>query len=191
MAKSRKKRTYNFASGHLFVGNQYCYRTKYKRGVHLNKKHKGYGPQTVKRLNNLDFKRITRSNQDGRSYRITGTDVSNTDNNVMLLRPKKETRTAMCEKYLTADKSYSADSAVDSEGNDEMRLLSPNKVTLMWNSCIKQHENQNSGSCKDIALYVHKEKKKGLCWEQQLACKNCSYESSTHKLYDEVKTKTR
>lgn len=188
MAKSRKKRTYNFAPGHLFVGNQYCYRTKYRRGVHLNKKHKESGPQTVKRLSNLDFKRITKLNQDGRSFRITGTDVCDSQNNVMLLRPKRETRTTMCEKYLKAEKS---NSAVDSDGHDEMRLLSPNKVTLMWNKCFKEHENQKFSSCKEVALYVQKENKKGLCWEQRLACKNCSYESSTHKLYDEVKTRTR
>jgi len=188
MVNSRKKRKYYFGHNHVFLGNQFCYRTKYKRGVHLNKKHKAYGPQTVKRLNKVDFSRITRSSQDGRSYRVTGTEGPYIDNNVMLLRPKYVSRTAKCDKYLKLDE---ADTATSSDHHDEMRLLSPNKVTAMWNKCIKEHENEKSVSCKDIALFVHKEIKKGLCWEQSLACKNCSYKSKTYKLYAEVKSRTR
>jgi len=172
-----------FVKCHPFKGNQYQYSTKYQRRTPLSTKHKKNQVQTIKRLTEKDFKRITKKTLDGRSYRIIGSsgdNVSENEINVMLLRPKTSGSTSVSGQYLKKDKN---DSLVS-----EMRLISKEKMSNMFNTCIKEH---GETGCDRISLAVLKEKKKGLCWEQILGCKNCRYKSNSFKLYDEAPSATR
>lgn len=184
MGKIKKRdRHYFFVKGHEFEGNQFVYKTKFKRKTSLTLRNSSFSKQGIKRLNELDFKRITKESQDGRSYRMIGGSgeyMMMPGIDTMLLRPKKSGHVAVCREYLNKDNSYQ---------NREMRVINNDKLTLMWNTCIKDHNNNTL--CKDISLHTIKEVKQGICWEQTLGCKNCTYQSMSFKLYDEVKTFNR
>ena len=120
MVKFQKKKSFNFVKGHAFKGNQYCNKTKDKRGIALNRKHKQYTVQSIKRLTELDFKRITFSGPDGLSYKIIGNDGTSQALNTMLLRPKDSGRSTKCLDYLK--------SAESCENVSEMRLICKEKI---------------------------------------------------------------
>lgn len=180
----RKQRKYNYKKRHEFHGNQYTYKTKYKKRIPVTLRHKLYHPQLIKRLTKLDFARITKMSKDGHSYRMigmSGNSLDSTENNVMLLRPRTSGRSAMCVKYINKDTN-------DDNSCTEMRLINNDKATSMWNTSIIEHSQTN---CDNIHLKIVKEEKQGLCWRQTLGCKNCKYTSKSFKLYHEVDTRER
>ncbi len=122
----------------------------------------------VKRFNRNDFEKFVKLSPDGLQYTIDG------DITQRILRPSQIQSKSLCETY-----------ALESRSVDEMRLLSNNKVSDMYNLCYNEHK-MKSGTCLNPNLLVNKEIKRGLAWRQSLKCVNCSYKSDVFKLYNEV-----
>lgn len=161
-----------------FQGNQHVYKTGYtKESVKRLRAKRGYPVQKILRLTRYDFRRITATRPGWLTYHITTPTGNRTPDehvNVMLLRAKPD-KGSLTEQYLQQNKV---------EG-EEMRLLGRNSTTKMWNKCVCDH-NLQSKMCSKIELDVIKEIKIGLCWQQQLGCQNCRYQSGVFKLYQEI-----
>ena len=141
MGKFNKNQSkYFFVTGHEFLGIQFVYKTNFKR-IPVTVKHRSYPTQIVKRLNRLDFKRITKTSQDGSSFRMiscTGNDLNGADTNAMLLRPRSSGDISVCKKYM--EKEIGDNTGID------MRLINNSKLTTMWNTSIIEHNT--TAACK-------------------------------------------
>ena len=181
--KYKRIRTYSTKAG--FQGNQHVYKTGYtKDKVKRLKEKQAFPVQNILRLSRHDFRRITTTviTTGSHSYHIStasGNCCPDEHVNVMLLRPQPDPP-SLSELYLQKE----------SENIEEMRLLGKNSVTNMYNKCLAEHSSKGY-KCENTQLEMIKEIKIGICWQQQLRCKNCRYISRFYKLYQEINDKDR
>ena len=88
----------------------------------------------------------------------------------MLLRPTDR----------TAERQFS--------DSGEYRILAPEKILQLLNKAMTDH---STSKCNAPNFDWDAEEQWGWCWAMGLACKNCQYRSTKHKLFYEVPSKSR
>lgn len=105
---------------------------------------------------------------------------------VRLLRPHQS---APNYRYLSIKKKSEED-AVQSDML-LMKLFHPIKLEQLWQEGIQQHP-KSSPNCSGVLRFDgDAEIQVGLCFQERLKCTVCSYKTTMHKLYDEVRNGKR
>ena len=131
------------------------------------------------RLTQEMYKLVVREHTDGTLFIP---DADGRDGPAKILRPRPA-KPSVCDQYLQEKNKKASD--------DEMRLLHGQLTMDMYNTVIKEHAQESPPSCSNLQIEQGDERQKGLCWGQQLSCRNCKYVSKMFKLYKETKTGKR
>jgi hypothetical protein len=131
-----------------------------------------------RRLTRSEFELVVKTSPAGV---LEVPDADGVSGSAKILRPRPDRVKGLSARYLKKDRRVKQVS--------EMRLLDKEKNEHMWNACYAEHSCLKN--CTQPSLVIDGERKWGLCWQQRLKCRNCSYQSKYHKLYEEVSSPLR
>ena len=153
-----------FKKGHKFLSSQ--------KEAYVDLKER-----PVVRLGSTDFQNVVDSDPTGR---LVTRDCAGQAIECMILRPKAESGTY----YATYDQDPSIP-----EGDDSTYMFVHKGRTLdLFNQAFKAHSIVSSECTGDLVWDRDSTQQRGLCWSMALKCSVCGYLSTTHKLYDEVRS---
>lgn len=72
-----------------------------------------------------------------------------------------------------------------------MRLLQLKSVQVMFFEGYREH-SMKSPTCTGMLCFdIHREKQRGVCWQEALKCDKCTFKTKLYKLYDEIPSSGR